>query len=89
MQRLNKILSSAGLASRRQADQWLSAGRVAVNGRVVRKLGSTALWGKDSIKVDGKEIPEPPKKIYLMLNKPFGYICSLKDPEGKAAGNGS
>ena len=83
VQRLNKILSSAGLASRRQADQWISAGRVAVNGRVVRKLGSTAMWGKDSIKVDGKEIPEPPEKIYLMLNKPFGYICSLRDPEGR------
>ena len=83
MQRLNKILSAAGLASRRQADQWISAGRVAVNGRVIQKLGSTAIWGKDSIRVDGKKIPEPPGKIYLMLNKPFGYICSLRDPEGR------
>ena len=83
MQRLNKILSSAGLASRRQADEWIKAGRVSVNGRVVEKPGTTALWGKDRIMVDGKEIPERPEKIYLMLNKPFGYICSLRDPEGR------
>ena len=82
-QRLNKILSSAGLASRRKADQWISAGRVEVNGCVVTKLGSTAIWGKDSIRLDGKEISESPEKIYLMLNKPFGYICSLHDPEGR------
>ena len=83
MERLNKILSSAGLSSRRQADQWISAGRVAVNGHVIQKLGTTAVWGKDRITVDGKEIPKPPDKIYLMLNKPFGYICSLRDPEGR------
>lgn len=83
IQRLNKILSAAGLASRRQADQWISAGRVAVNGRVIKTLGSSAIWGEDSIRLDGKEIPRPPDKLYLMLNKPFGYICSLKDPEGR------
>lgn len=82
-QRLNKILSTAGLSSRRQADRWISEGRVAVNGHVVRKMGSTAVWGSDSIKVDGKEISEPPGKVYLLLNKPFGYICSLRDPEGR------
>ena len=82
-QRLNKILSSAGITSRRQADQWISAGRVAVNDLVVREMGSTAVWGNDSIKVDGKEIPESPGKLYLLLNKPFGYICSLQDPEGR------
>ncbi len=82
-QRLNKILSSAGLASRRQADQWISEGRVAVNGRIVQKPGSAAVWGQDHIRLDGKEIPSPPAKIYLMLNKPFGYISSLRDPEGR------
>ncbi len=82
-QRLNKILSTAGLSSRRQADRWISEGRVAVNGHVIRKLGSAAVWGNDSIKLDGKEIPEPPGKLYLLLNKPFGYICSLRDPEGR------
>jgi len=46
-------------------------------------LGTRAIWGKDRIEVDGKEIPTPPQKIYLMLNKPFGYIASMDDPEGR------
>ena len=78
-QRLNHILAAAGLTSRRKADAWISAGRVKVNGRIVRQLGTKALWGKDQIQVDGKDVPSPPNKIYLMLNKPFGYISSLDD----------
>ena len=54
-----------------------------LNGRVVREPGSRAVWGMDSIKVDGEEIPEPFERIYLMLNKPFGYISSLSDPSGR------
>lgn len=81
--RINQILSAAGLTSRRKADTWILEGRVMVNGRVVRKLGSRAVWGEDRIQVDGREIPTPPQKIYLMLNKPFGYIASLEDPEGR------
>jgi 23S rRNA pseudouridine2605 synthase len=50
---------------------------------VVREPGSQAFWGKDSIKVDGQEIPGPSHRIYLMLNKPFGYVSSLRDPEGR------
>jgi 23S rRNA pseudouridine2605 synthase len=83
-QRINRILSLAGIASRRMADEMISAGRITVNGRVVRELGSKASWGQDSIRVDGKEIPKPSDRTYLILNKPFGYICSLKDPEGRA-----
>jgi len=52
-----------------------------LNGHIVRELGTRAIWGKDSIMVDGKEIPKPSSRVYLMLNKPFGYICSLNDPE--------
>ncbi len=55
-----------------------------MNKEVVSSLGKTALWGRDDIRVDGKRIPQPPKKHYLMLNKPFGTICSLSDPEGRA-----
>jgi 23S rRNA pseudouridine2605 synthase len=76
-------LSSAGLTSRRKADQWILSGRVTVNGTPVKALGTTAFWGKDDIRVDGQKIPLPPQKHYLMLNKPFGYICSLNDPEGR------
>ena len=82
-QRINRILSLAGLASRRRADEFIKAGRVMLNGRVVKELGTKAIWGEDSIKVDEKEIPKPSDRIYLMLNKPFGYICSLNDPEGR------
>jgi 23S rRNA pseudouridine2605 synthase len=80
-QRLNRILSLAGIASRRRADEMIEAGRVSVNGRIVSEPGARAIWGKDSIIVNGKEIPNPSERVYVMLNKPFGYICSLKDPE--------
>jgi len=80
-QRINRILSLAGIVARRKADEMISSGRVVVNECIVRELGTKAIWGKDSIKVDGKEIPKPSDRIYLMLNKPFGYICSLNDPE--------
>ncbi|KPK29173.1 MAG: hypothetical protein AMK69_07540 [Nitrospira bacterium SG8_3] len=79
-QRINRILSLAGLASRRKADQMIKAGRIRLNGLVIREPGTRALWGIDSIKVDGQEIPKPFERIYLMLNKPFGYICALSDP---------
>lgn len=81
--RLNRILSLAGLTSRRRADQWILAGRVSVNGRVVREVGTKAFWGRDRIVVDGKEISGPSRRLYLMLNKPFGTICTLSDPQGR------
>lgn len=81
--RINWILSAAGLTSRRKADTLILQGRVTVNGRVVRELGTRAIWGEDRIQVDGRDVPSPPEKIYLMLNKPFGYIASLEDPEGR------
>ncbi len=81
--RINQILSLAGLTSRRKADEWIKSGRVAVNGRLVTELGTRAVWGFDSIEVDGAEIPKPSARIYLVLNKPFGYVCSLSDPEGR------
>ena len=82
-ERLNKIISMAGIASRRRGDELISSGLVTVNGRVERSLGSKAVWGVDSITVDGQAIPDLPKKIYLMLNKPFGYVTTLRDPEGR------
>jgi 23S rRNA pseudouridine2605 synthase len=82
-QRINRILSLAGIVSRRRADELIQSGRVMLNGQTIRELGTKGIWGKDSIRVDGKEIPEPTLRTYLMLNKPFGYICSLNDPEGR------
>jgi 23S rRNA pseudouridine2605 synthase len=81
--RINRIISMAGLASRRGAEGMILEGRIAVNGRIVTEPGAKAFWGKDSITLDGKEIPSREEKIYIMLNKPFGYICSLKDPQGR------
>ena len=79
MQRINRILSLAGITSRRKADDLIRAGRVKHNGKIVKELGTRAIWGEDSIKVDGQEIPKPSERIYLMLNKPFGYLCAMDD----------
>ena len=82
-ERLNKIIAIAGITSRRRADKLISLGCVTVNGRAEKRAGSKAVWGVDSINVDGRPIPDPPKKIYLLLNKPFGYVSTLHDPEGR------
>jgi pseudouridine synthase len=82
-QRINRILSLAGITSRRKADELIKAGRVMINGRVVTELGGKAVWGADNIRVDGREIPLPDARVYLMLNKPFGFISSLNDPAGR------
>jgi 23S rRNA pseudouridine2605 synthase len=82
-ERLNKIIAVAGITSRRRADELISLGRVTVNGQVEKRVGSKAIWGVDLINVDGFPIPDPPKKIYLLLNKPFGYVSTLYDPEGR------
>ena len=82
-ERLNKILAISGITSRRRADELISSGLVTVNGLVERRVGSKAVWGVDSINVDGHPVPDPPKKIYLLLNKPFGYVSTLHDPEGR------
>ena len=81
--RINRILSLAGLTSRRKADEWIKKGRITVNGRPVTELGARALWGKDRIQLDGKDIPSARQGLYLLLNKPFGYISSLMDPQGR------
>jgi pseudouridine synthase len=60
---------------------------VHVNGKVVTELGTKVCWGVDLIVVDGRKIPAPSPRVYLMLNKPFGYVCSLRDPEGRPIAN--
>ena len=82
MERLQKILASRGLCSRRQAEEWISAGRVVLNGAVAQ-LGQTADPEQDEILVDGKPLPGQQKKVYLMLNKPRGYVTTLKDEKGR------
>ena len=83
IERLQKIISRAGVASRRKAEELIVKGRVQVNGRVVKELGSRADSRKDTISVNGRRIePEQPRMVVLM-NKPDGYITSLRDPEGR------
>lgn len=82
LQRIQKILAQMGVASRRKAEELILEGRVTVNGKVAT-LGMKADIEKDHIKVDGRLLLKPEKKIYLMLNKPRGVVTSLYDPEGR------
>lgn len=82
MERLQKILSARGVASRRAAEAWIQAGRVSVNGRTA-VLGDTADGDKDDIQVDGKPLPPQEKLLYLMLHKPRGYVTTLRDEKGR------
>ena len=80
MERLQKIIARAGLASRREAERWIEEGRITVNGTVVSKLGSQADPFKDSIKVDGKRIKTAAAPLYYAFHKPPGVITTLNDP---------
>ncbi|MBI2989556.1 MAG: rRNA pseudouridine synthase [Deltaproteobacteria bacterium] len=82
MERLQKILARAGLASRREAEKWIEDGRVTVNGVVVKKLGSQADPARDKIKVNGKLISRP-RQLYYLFHKPAGLITSIRDPQGR------
>lgn len=81
-ERLQKIISSAGLMSRRAAEEYITAGRVKVNGRVAA-LGDKADAAIDSILVDGKPLPSNMGKRYIMLNKPKGYVTTMSDEKGR------
>jgi 23S rRNA pseudouridine2605 synthase len=81
--RLQKILSSAGVASRRAAERLMLDGRVSVNGTVVRELGTRADPETDDIRLDGKPVGRPVRRLYVLLNKPRGYVTTRSDPEGR------
>jgi pseudouridine synthase len=83
MIRLQKILSSAGVASRRASEQMILEGRVTVNGDTVRELGTKADPQKDAIKVDGRRIKTVVHNRYIALYKPKGYVTTRSDPEGR------
>jgi 23S rRNA pseudouridine2605 synthase len=83
MERLQKIIAAAGIASRRKAEELISQGRVAVNGQIVSELGAKADAQRDHIKVDGKLLRGPQRHKYLLLNKPRGYVTTTSDPEGR------
>jgi 23S rRNA pseudouridine2605 synthase len=81
-QLLKKIISAAGLASRRAAEEFISAGRVTVNG-VTATLGESADADTDDIRLDGKPVKIAPERVYIMLNKPRGYVTTVKDERGR------
>lgn len=85
-ERLQKLIAAAGIASRRHAEELIEAGEVTVNGEVVRELGTKADPARDHIKVRGRLINpllESQEKVYVLLNKPRGYLTALSDPEGR------
>jgi 23S rRNA pseudouridine2605 synthase len=82
-ERLQKILSQAGVASRRQAEKLMLEGRVVVNGAVVSELGSKADLERDHIKVDGRLIHAPKHQVYIVLYKPNNTMTTVSDPEGR------
>jgi len=82
-ERLQKILSKAGITSRRKAEGLILQGRVSVNGKVVRELGTKAVLGRDEIRVDGKTIKPETERIVLVLFKPRRCVTTLHDPQGR------
>ena len=81
-ERLQKILAKAGIASRRQAEQLIRAGRIRINGQVVTAMGCTADPARDRITCDNKPVVQE-EKMYVLLNKPAGYVTTLADPQGR------
>ena len=85
MERINKLLARAGVASRRAADEMIREGRVTVNGTICRELGTRINPATDAVKVDGRRIQfDTGGRLYLMLNKPGHVVTTLSDPEGRS-----
>lgn len=81
--RLQKYIAHCGIASRRKAETMISEGRVKLNDKVVSEMGIIVDPEKDVVKVDNKTIRQETKKVYIMLNKPIGYVTTLKDEKGR------
>src|SRR5271155_5585829 len=82
-ERLQKIISRAGIASRRHAEEMISSGLVTVNGRTITELGTKADESRDHIKVAGKLLRPETERVYILLNKPTDVVSTMSDPEGR------
>jgi 23S rRNA pseudouridine2605 synthase len=82
-ERLQKILSAAGVASRRLSESLIQQGRVSVNGTVVTELGTKADPARDDVRVDGRRVRVESRRRYILLNKPRGYVTTRSDPQGR------
>lgn len=83
MERLQKIIARAGICSRRAAEKLIAEGKVKVDGSVVTELGFQAEWPGQEIEVDGKNLAAPEKHVYILINKPRGYISTAADDRGR------
>ena len=83
MIRLQKLISTAGVASRRAAEELIREGRVSINGEIVRTLGTKADPAADDVRVDGRRLRFDARQRYILLNKPKGYVTTRRDPEGR------
>lgn len=81
--RLQKYLAQCGVASRRKAEELIAAGRITVDGRVVTSMGEKITPGKEKVRYDGNPVKLPEEFIYVLLNKPKGYVTTLSDPQGR------
>lgn len=81
--RINKYLADCGLGSRRKCEQLITDGRVKLNGRVLKNLATEIDPDRDSVAVDGKPVSITGRRVYLMLNKPKGYVCTTADEKGR------
>lgn len=85
LERLQKVLAHAGVASRRKSEELIQQGRVTVNGRVVTQLGTKVDPGRDDIRVDGQPVQISPRHVYVMLHKPAGVLSVMEDKRGRQA----
>jgi len=83
LERLQKFLSRAGVASRRQAEELILEGKVRVNGQVVTEMGVKIDPDKDRVQVEGKRVRLPSSLVTFMLHKPYGYVSTTEDPQGR------
>jgi 23S rRNA pseudouridine2605 synthase len=81
--RLQKYIAQCGIASRRKAEELISAGRIAIDGLTVREMGILVIPGKNRITFDGKLVEAREQLVYYLLNKPKGYVTTLSDPQGR------
>ena len=83
LERLQKVLARAGIASRRKAEELILQGRVTVNGQVITQLGAKVDAARDEIRVDGRRVSAKAGHVYILLNKPKGYLSTLGDSRGR------
>ncbi len=81
--RLQKFLASAGIASRRKAEEYIAAGRVRVDGKINTAMGQQIIPGKNRVLFDNKEVSGQERMVYILLNKPDGYVTTMSDPQGR------